>query len=68
MTKSLPTDPLTDASSVLNVNKVQLGEKGFENFEDIGGPVYLQTDYNGNITAQALGHIASFFTDNSTYN
>ncbi|CAG8833125.1 17267_t:CDS:2, partial [Gigaspora margarita] len=47
-------NPLTDRLVALNVNKVQLGEKGFENFENMGGPVYKRIYNNGNTAAQAL--------------
>ncbi|CAG8482191.1 31025_t:CDS:2 [Gigaspora margarita] len=59
-------NPFTDRLDTLNVSKVKLGEKGFESFEDMGGPVYKRIDNNGNTTAQALGIITSFSTDNNT--
>ncbi|CAG8571526.1 23969_t:CDS:1, partial [Racocetra persica] len=59
-------NPWNGSLTNLNVNEVYLpGVKGFES-EDIGGPVYIQTENNGTTTAQALGHITNLFNDNST--
>ena len=41
------------------LNKVDLGVNGFESKEDIGGPVYAQSDNDGTIAVQALGHVVA---------
>jgi hypothetical protein len=48
------------------VNKVNLGAKGFDYDEDLGGPVYLESKIRDRTTAQALGYITYF--DNSDPN
>jgi len=45
--------------TIISLNKVDLGEKGFEYEEDIGGPVYTVSNIGDRTVAQALGHISN---------
>jgi len=45
------------------LNKVDLGVNSFESKEDIGGPVYAQSNNSGTVTAQGLGHIVAVNND-----
>jgi hypothetical protein len=45
-----------------NLNAVGLGTSGFEYKEDLGGPVYVETNVGDRTVAQALGYVT--FVDN----
>jgi hypothetical protein len=53
ISSTIPTANLT------GLNKVDLGENGFEHEEDLGGPVYTVSKIGDRTIAKALGHISS---------
>lgn len=65
---TVPNPWINGRPTILNVNKVDLGTEGMVSKEDIGGPVYVQTNSSGTTTAQALGNIVATNNDDPNHN
>jgi len=63
-----PVDPKGNLALITlgGLSKVDLGVNGFYGEENLGGPVYVESNIGGQTTAQALGYITNF--DNSDPN
>src|SRR6185312_2628844 len=55
----IPNPDQGGSTTLAGLNKVDLGENGFEYEADLGGPVYTVSNISDRTVAQALGHISS---------